>query len=793
MALKVIVNFQCFVLLLWMYLASAGLLITGSPVISKPGCQDRCGNVSIPYPFGIGPGCFIDEYFELSCDESLLNSTKPVYGPNFNISNISILDGDMTTEVFIARNCPERDIPRYHSAAGLVGTFRFSRTKNKFIGMGCNTWAYLGQDYTASIGTGCLSVCNKTEYIIDGSCTGVGCCQTSVPVGLKTLSIQVGSMFTSSTSEILSINPCSYGFIVEVGSFNFASSYLKDFKNHGTGTVPVAVDWSVGNETCSEARRNSTSYACGPNTDCINPEGNNTIGYRCNCKRGYTGNPYLSIAGGCQDINECNELDVCKGDRGNCKNTEGSYTCSCNKGYRVVRYNNITDCILEKKNNLPNNNLTKIVVGTCLSLFLVLVSLVTVFWIYWGYKKRKHMELKEEFFKKNGGLILNQLLDERKDDIEASRNGKGEKKHRSIATIYSEQELSKATNNYHESQILGRGGFGTVCKGTLSNGKVVAIKKTRIVDMNQNEQFINEIAVLSQINHKNVVQLLGCCLESQVPLLVYEYIANGTLHQHLHEHRENQTSSATLSWENRLRIALEVAGALAYLPSEASIPIIHRNVKSGNVLLDDDYKAKVADFGGSRLNPTDEAQLSTVVQGTFGYLDPEYMQSSQLTDKSDVYSFGVLLVELLTGKAVFSPLRPEEDRNLASYFLSSMKTNRLFAILDETLVQNDIERVSSVHGHQQIQEMAELAQKCLRIKGENRPSMKEAAIVLHGLMRVSPDQRWVLDDNNDTTNTTSKEERILLLKSADLLSYTDSISTIGDSSKVISALQTEGR
>ncbi|KAI3870934.1 hypothetical protein MKX03_025122 [Papaver bracteatum] len=230
-------------------------------------------------------------------------------------------------------------------------------------------------------------------------------------------------------------------------------------------------------------------------------------------------------------------------------------------------------------------------------------------------------------------------------------------------------------------------------KGTLSNGKVVAIKKTKIVDMNQNEQFINEIVVLSQINHKNVVQLLGCCLESEVPLLVYEYIANGTLHQHLHERRKGY---ATLSWENRLRIASEVAGSLTYLHSEASIPIIHRDIKSGNVLLDDDYKAKVADFGGSRLNPTDEAQLSTVFQGTFGYLDPEYMQSSQLTDKSDVYSFGVLLVELLTGKVVFSSHRTEEDRNLASYFLSYMKTNRFFAIIDGCLVQNDIERVGSV-------------------------------------------------------------------------------------------------
>ncbi|RZC92803.1 hypothetical protein C5167_028061 [Papaver somniferum] len=677
-----------------------------------------------------------------------------------------------------------------------IASAKYRSLVPKFVGMGCNTWAYLKPDGNRSISAGCLSVCDKIEDSTDGSCNGVGCCQASVPAGLQNLNYSVGSM--SNTGRTLSFNPCSYAFFIEEKSFKFSSSYFMDFKNNGTGTVPVVIEWTVGFQTCNEAKRNSTFYACGPNTDCTVPAGDSTQGYRCNCKNGYRGNPYLnsSTAG----IDECNELEVCKGDRGSCKNTEGSYNCSCNKGYSIDIRNNITDCFLESQSDLPesrstqnNNNVNKIVVGACLSLFILLVSLVTGFWIYWGYRKKKHMELKEEFFKKNGGLILNRLLDEREEDADSSRYGKEGKKHRSVATIYTEKELSKATNNYHESQILGRGGFGTVYKGTLSNGKVVAIKKTKIVDMNQNEQFVNEIAVLSQNNHKNVVQLLGCCLESEVPLLVYEYISNGTLHQHLHEHWGNQTGSATLSWENRLRIASEVAGSLAYLHSEASIPINHRDVKSSNVLLDDDYKAKVADFGGSRLNPTDQAQLSTVVQGTFGYLDPQYMQSNQLTDKNDVYSFGVLLVELLTGKAVFSPDRPEEDRNLASYFLSSMKTNKLFVILDNRLVRNDNEQISSVHVHQQIQEIAELAQNCLRMKGENRPSMKEVAIVLHGLMRVSSTHPWVMDDDEDIIYSPSTEEHRLLSESAGLLSYTDSIPTIGDSNKGISALQTEGR
>ncbi|MCL7022426.1 hypothetical protein MKW94_016744, partial [Papaver nudicaule] len=345
MALYISVKFQCFLLLIWLQLASrAEIAITASTVITKHGCQDHCGNVSIPYPFGIGHGCYISEYFEIKCDDSLIGSTKPRRG-GYNISSISILDGEMTTEVFVARNCPERKTPRVKSKATL-GKFTFSSTKNKFIGIGCNTWAYLGLDSNASSGTGCLSVCNKNEDATDGSCGGVGCCKTSIPSGIKSFKIGVGSMFNDNTS--LSFNPCGYGFLVEERSFNFSSSYLKNFKNNGTGSVPVVVDWTVGNETCGEAKRNLMSYACGPNTDCISADNTTgALGYRCSCAAGYSGNPYLnsSTGGGCQDIDECKE--VCMGPNGNCRNTEGSYECSCNKGYQSEVRNNFLDCYPE--------------------------------------------------------------------------------------------------------------------------------------------------------------------------------------------------------------------------------------------------------------------------------------------------------------------------------------------------------------------------------------------------------------------------------------------------------------
>ena len=213
-----------------------------------------------------------------------------------------------------------------------------------------------------------------------------------------------------------------------------------------------------------------------------------------------------------------------------------------------------------------------------------------------GTEKKKAYPAKRKFFPQNGGILLQQKLSNHQGSVETAK-------------IYSAKELEKATKNYNESRVLGQGGYGIVYKGILPDNTVIAIKKSKIGNQTQIEQFVNEIIMLTYINHRNVVKLLGCCLETEVPLLVYEFISKGTLSEHIHD----KDFSSLVCWENRLKIAAETAEALEYLHSTTSVPIIYRDVKAANILLDDNFTAKVSDFGASRLIPHDQTELNTYI------------------------------------------------------------------------------------------------------------------------------------------------------------------------------------
>ncbi|GAB2282541.1 hypothetical protein Dimus_017082 [Dionaea muscipula] len=283
--------------------------------------------------------------------------------------------------------------------------------------------------------------------------------------------------------------------------------------------------------------------------------------------------------------------------------------------------------------------------------------------------------------------------------------------------LYPYKEIERATNGFSEKQQLGTGAYGTVFAGILHNDMCVAIKKIKHRDDESIEQVMNEIKLLSSVSHPNLVRLLGCCVENGEQILVYEYMHNGTLAQHLQRERGNG-----LPWTVRLTIAAETAKAIAYLHTAMNPPIYHRDIKSSNILLDTNYQSKVADFGLSRVGMMETSHISTAPQGTPGYVDPEYHQNFYLSDKSDVYSFGVVLVEIITALKVVDFTRPQSEVNLAALAIDRIGKGRVDEIIDPFLDPNrDAWTLTSIH------KVAELAFRCLAYHRDMRPSMTEVA------------------------------------------------------------------
>lgn len=289
--------------------------------------------------------------------------------------------------------------------------------------------------------------------------------------------------------------------------------------------------------------------------------------------------------------------------------------------------------------------------------------------------------------------------------------------------IFSYADLEKATNNFASNREVGDGGFGSVYKGKLEDGRVVAIKRLYENNFKRVEQFMNEIEILTRLRHKNLVPLYGCTSQHcRQLLLVYEYVPNGTIADHLYGSR---SKPGKLTWKTRMKIATETASALSYLHAS---DVIHRDVKTTNILLDNNFSVKVADFGLSRLFPLDVTHVSTAPQGTPGYVDPEYHECYQLTDKSDVYSFGVVLIELISSMPAVDISRHRHEINLSNMAINKIQNGALQELVDPNLgfeLDSDVRNM--------ITEVAELAFQCLQNGREFRPTMKKVYEVLLGI------------------------------------------------------------
>ncbi|CAL5073841.1 unnamed protein product [Urochloa decumbens] len=687
-----------FRLLLLCLVPAVGRVVAAAdvPPAHRPGCKPRCGGVDIPYPFGIGDQCAIHSGFNISC--TLVNGTERPFSGEFEVTKISLPDAKARMKMGISWQCYDYQARKMEDIWGgnfSYTPFRFSYTDNKILVMGCNTLAYMkSEPYVI----GCYTTCFGDDDIQkNGSCSpGAGCCKADVPKDLGYFEAYFNKNYTTSG--------CSYIVVMEEKRFSYNTIYRSSSKFWDTykGYVPVVMDWIITWETCDVAMKNHSSYACvSNNSDCV--DSTNGKGYRCKCSYGYEGNPY--VKDGCTDIDECdNSTDPCATINGGvCQNTKGNFTCLCQPGKQEVN----GFCMATPLSPPPPPPVLWVmpVVGVSVGLLVFVIAITCGYLIQ---ERRKLQQIKQRYFQQHGGMMLFEEI----------------KSQQGIAfKIFSEAELQEATDRFNEKQVLGHGGHGTVYKGLLKGNVEVAVKRCRSIDEKHKKEFGKEMLILSQINHKNIVKLLGCCLEVEVPMLVYEFIPNGTLFQLIHDNHGRQVSLAT-----RLQIAHQSAEALAYLHSWASPPILHGDVKSSNILINCDYSVKVSDFGASILAPTDESQFVTLVQGTCGYLDPEYMQTCQLTDKSDVYSFGVILLELLTRRKPFNLEAPEHEKSLALRFISVTKANKLEEILDDQIMNDENMEV--------VEEVADLAKQCLEMSGENRPSMREVSERLDRLRKV---------------------------------------------------------
>ncbi|CAL5001349.1 unnamed protein product [Urochloa decumbens] len=678
--------------------------------IARPGCESKCGKIEIPYPFGTTPGCYHSPGFLVTCYR---NTSKKGDEPKLllgggdgrQVLHISVQNSTMriSSEVWFVtvRDTSMKSFTVLPSGRPYV----LSAAGNRLVHIGCgfaaSSWTAQGERPFNTCSSSCPE--HTPEKIRHSTCDGMGCCDAPIPAPPA----GGGGGLTSFRAQFQ-----------WTGKNRTGCPTTSPWITSDASVVAVASQWwrDANNRFMLKMSLLAVGHASGIVIPAI-------------LDWAYDNSSTCAEAAKRSDSG-------CVSKHSECVDSTGSasgYVCRCLRGYEGNPY--LSDGCQSPRNRRHFPAWIIFAMGVGIGMCLLLLVLAIIF----ATKKLKAKKMREHFFKQNRGLLLQQLVD--KDIAERM--------------IFGLEELEEATNKFNKARILGGGGHGTVYKGILSDQHVVAIKKSKLVIQREIDGFINEVAILTQINHRNVVKLFGCCLETEVPLLVYEFIPNGTLYAHLHV-----DSPISIPWKDRLRIAFEVASSLAYLHSEATISIVHRDIKTSNILLDDHLTAKVSDFGASRGIAIDKSGVTTAVQGTYGYLDPEYFYTKRLTEKSDVYSYGVMLVELLTRKKPTADMSLE-GISLVAHFMLLQSNGRLSEIVDAQVILEEEEH--------EVMQVAAIAALCLQMKGDDRPTMRHVEMRLQGLQSSNNNfqkNQGVLQmvnvEENISTRRYSLEREILL-------------------------------
>ncbi|CAM0949007.1 unnamed protein product [Alopecurus aequalis] len=373
----------------------------------------------------------------------------------------------------------------------------------------------------------------------------------------------------------------------------------------------------------------------------------------------------------CDEAQKKKDGYACISSHSTCNNSINGpgYTCNCTDGYEGNPY----------------------IADGCTGAFVFLFIAAVMVFVFLLIRQKRKMH---KYYQKNGGPALEKL---------------------STLKLYKKEDIRKIQKS---SNVIGQGGFGKVYKGCIGDEtRVVAVKETINVSSEQNDQFANEISIQSQVIHKNIVKLVGCCLEVDSPILVYEFVPKGSLDVILHGDK-----SIPLSLGQRLQIAAESAEGLAYMHSKANVTILHGDVKPANILINDDYTPKISDFGISRLMATDKEHTALII-GDRSYMDPVYFQTGLLTNKSDVYSFGVLLLELITRKKAS---HSNQNELLRQFSESYEKEKSMIGLVDKELSEADPQLLNS---------LAEMIHECLSLDVNERPDMMNLEARLRDMVK----------------------------------------------------------